>query len=66
MLEEEEVEWESFIEGFKPTECHVVEVDGKLVCEGKLNGEKAVCDITEVNGKPHVSCRKILSEATSV
>lgn len=66
MPEEEEVEWDRFIKGFKPTECHVVEADGKLVCEGMLNDQKAVCEITEINGKEHVSCRKILSEATPV
>jgi len=52
----EEIEWNQFISKFKPTQCKVVE--GKLVCEGLLNDEKAVCEITEKDGKRIVSCIK--------
>jgi len=53
----EEVDWETFIRGFKPRTCRVV--DGKLVCEGTMDDEVAVCEITKENGKQKVSCVKM-------
>ncbi len=62
MEEEQEIEWNVFIKKFKPGPCKVV--DGKLVCEGLLDDEQAVCEITDVNGKKQVSCRKVSVQAT--
>jgi len=60
----EEVEWGVFISKFKPVRCKVVE--GKLVCEGLLDDEAAVCEISEVEGKRQVTCRKYIGEGNVI
>jgi hypothetical protein len=53
---DEEVSWSEFVSKFKPSQCKVVE--GKLVCDGLLDGKKVVCEIGEKDGKQEIACFK--------
>jgi hypothetical protein len=56
MSEGEKVDWDTFIQKFKTGKCRV-EGD-KLVCEGLLDNDKPViCEVTQKEGKPEISCR---------
>jgi len=55
-MSEEHVDWDTFITKFKSTKCRV-EGD-KLICEGFIEEKPAVCEISQKEGKPEISCRK--------
>lgn len=63
-MPEETVDWGTFTSKFKSTRCRV-EGD-KLVCEGTLDDKPAVCEVTQRDGKPVVSCRKFVESASPV
>lgn len=63
-MPEQEVDWGTFTRNFKPAQCRV---EGeKLVCEGTLDDTPAVCEVTQVDGKHQVSCRKYVENAVPV